>query len=354
MMNLRRVSAVAPLYRPVALACVFAWLAAFGSARVENTGAVVIVDTYAPALLAAAELADPPRVTAIDNPTAANAEVPAAEQSFGNASEMTAALDRSESTIEITLANSSQQLPTETPPLQAAKASIPDPVASATNEAVGSIEIVDECFVLDICIDRHLWALYQRTPKEDTINVPERRRVTVKRKSRMVTVTRTYTKLVDEDFAWKDPKAAEKAGMSLMDYVIGGMDRNFKLRLFQMLHAAEVVGLSPGITSAFRDDYRQSITSGLKAASDRSYHGGSLRGGYGDGLAADVVSVNGGTRAQRLAATENLWRWVDEHGKEFGTGGHISIRIRHTLHPSTARNMPRTTPAWRLSALNRT
>jgi hypothetical protein len=81
----------------------------------------------------------------------------------------------------------------------------------------------------------------------------------------MVTVARTFTKLVDEDFGWKDPKAAERAGMSMMDYVIGGMDRSFKLKLFHALHAAEAAGLSPGITSAFRDDYRQSIASGLKA-----------------------------------------------------------------------------------------
>ncbi len=50
----------------------------------------------------------------------------------------------------------------------------------------------------------------------------------------------------------------------------------------------------PGITSAFRDDYRQSIASGRKAASDSSYHGGSRRGGYGHGIAADLVSVKGG------------------------------------------------------------
>ena len=121
----------------------------------------------------------------------------------------------------------------------------------------------------------------------------------VKRQGKMVNVTRTFTRLVDEDFAWKDPKAAEKAGMPMMDYVIGGMDRRFKLKLFHMLLAAEQAGLSPGITSAFRDDYRQSIASGLKAATDRSYHGGSFRGGYGHGLAADVVSIKGATRAQR-------------------------------------------------------
>ena len=148
----------------------------------------------------------------------------------------------------------------------------------------------------------------------------ERRKVAVKRKGKMVTVARTFTKLVDEDFEWKDPKAAERVGMSMMDYVIGGMDRSFKLKLFHTLHAAEAAGLSPGITSAFRDDYRQSIASGLKAASNRSYHGGSLRGGYGHGLAADIVSVEGGTRDQRWASSEKLWKWVDAHGKEFGIG----------------------------------
>jgi hypothetical protein len=135
-----------------------------------------------------------------------------------------------------------------------------------------------------------------------------------------VTVTKSFTKLVDEDFTWKDPKAAEKAGMPMMDYVIGGMDRSFRLKLFHVLRAAEEAGLSPGITSAFRDDYRQSIASGLKAATDRSYHGGSFRGGYGHGLAADVVSTKGATRAERWIATENLWKWIDAHGEEFGIG----------------------------------
>jgi D-alanyl-D-alanine carboxypeptidase len=87
-----------------------------------------------------------------------------------------------------------------------------------------------------------------------------------------------------------------------------------------MLHAAEDAGLSPGITSAFRDGYRQSIASGLKAATDRSYHGGSFCGGYGHGLAPDIVSVNGETRIQRSISSENLWKWIDAHGKEFGVG----------------------------------
>ena len=148
----------------------------------------------------------------------------------------------------------------------------------------------------------------------------EQRKVTIKRKGKTKTVTRTFTRRVDEDFTWKDPKAAERVGMSMMDYVIGGMDRKFKLKLFHTLHAAEQAGLQPGITSAFRDDYRQGIASGLKAATDRSYHGGSTRGGYGRGLAADIVSVKGNSRAQRWVSTEKLWKWIDANGKDYGIG----------------------------------
>jgi hypothetical protein len=45
-----------------------------------------------------------------------------------------------------------------------------------------------------------------------------------------------------------------------------------------------------------------------------------LRGGYGKGLAADIVSVQGGTRDERWASSDKLWQWVDAHGKEFGIG----------------------------------
>ena len=183
-----------------------------------------------------------------------------------------------------------------------------------------TVEVDDECLVLEICVDRYLWTLYERAPKEDTISNETTQQVTIKRKGKLVTRTKTITTRVDEDFAWKDAKAADKAGMTTETYVIGGMDTDFKLRLFYMLHAAEKAGLSPGITSGFRDDYRQSIASGLKAADNRSYHGGSLRGGYGHGLAADIVSIEGATRAERLASTHILWKWLDAHGSEFGIG----------------------------------
>jgi hypothetical protein len=208
----------------------------------------------------------------------------------------------------------------ETPAVQEMTASTPDPVAQAAKELALAIDRADECLVADICIDRYLWSLYERTPKLDTAKLVERHKVSVIKKGKKRTVTKTTTKYVDQNFTWKDPKAAERVGMSMPDYVIGGMDRSFKAKLYQAMRALDEAGLAPGITSAFRDDYRQSIATGLKAASDRSYHGGSLRGGYGHGMAADVVSVRGETRGQRSKSSEELWKWIDANGKNYGVG----------------------------------
>jgi hypothetical protein len=296
---------------------------AVGSAAVANAD-VPIEDHRTPSLtadggLADAPLATAPQATVMGNAAVANVDVAtAAELVTGMATGTTAAPDQPKSTVEVALPDSPQMPPPETPPVQVATANTADPVPDDAREVARSIDIPGECLVVDSCIDQYLWALYQRTPKADTITVHEQRKVTVKKKRKTVTVTRSFARLVDEDFTWKDPKAAEKAGMPMMDYVIGGMDRSFKLKLFQMLRAAEQAGLSPGITSAFRDDYRQSIASGLKAATDRSYHGGSFRGGYGHGLAADVVSVKGATKMERWSSTETFWKWIDAHGQEFG------------------------------------
>jgi hypothetical protein len=108
--------------------------------------------------------------------------------------------------------------------------------------------------------------------------------------------------------------------MSLKDYVIGGMDREFRGKLYNAFHAMDDAGLSPGINSGFRDDYRQELANGNKAAPDSSYHGGSRRGGYGHGLAVDLVSVRGETRAERCTWSEILWKWIDAHEKELGIG----------------------------------
>jgi hypothetical protein len=196
----------------------------------------------------------------------------------------------------------------------------PDPAKEYPQPTARPVETLDECLVVEICIDEYLWSLYERTPKVDTNKVTERIKTTVKKKGKTRTVIKTITKYVVGDFTWKDPIAAQRAGMSLKEYVIGGMDRGFKLKLYQGLRAMDDAGLMPGITSAFRDDYRQSIAAGNKAASDSSYHGGSRRGGYGHGLAVDLVSVKGETRVQRFASSEQLWKWIDAHEKELGVG----------------------------------
>ncbi|OKO75696.1 hypothetical protein AC628_19865 [Bradyrhizobium sp. NAS96.2] len=329
-MNSRRVRAAALSGTVVLSGCLVSWYAAFGSAGIEKIGASVtdasvtgasvtgasVDESGAPAVVADAVSATSP-ATATSN---AAVDGPHAPTTSGQEAVATAhaapTVHETEPVVEAALTNPA--LPLDIQPLQAPAANRPDPEPRVVKPAVDSVEILDECWDVNACIDRYLWALYQRTPKEDTIKVPEQRQVTVKRKKKMVTVTRTFTRLVDEDFAWKDTKAAERAGMPMMDYVMGGVDRSFKLKLFHALLAAEQAGLSPGITSAFRDDYRQSIASGLKAASNKSYHGGSFRGGYGHGLAADIVSIDGATRDDRWRSSEKLWKWVDAHGKEFG------------------------------------
>jgi hypothetical protein len=213
-----------------------------------------------------------------------------------------------------------QMPPPATPPVRLVSLFSSDLVKEDLPPAVRVVETLNECLVVEICIDDYLWSFYERTPKVDTNKVTERIKATVKKKGKTRTVIKTVAKYVVADFTWKDPIAAQRAGMSVKDYVIGGMDRGFKLKLYHALRAMDDAGLMPGITSAFRDDYRQAIASGNKAASDSSYHGGSRRGGYGYGLAADLVSVKGETRLQRFASSKELWKWIDAHEKELGIG----------------------------------
>jgi peptidoglycan lytic transglycosylase len=210
--------------------------------------------------------------------------------------------------------------PPPTPSAQFASLGMPEPMKGHGTDGATVAARPEPCLGSETCIDEYLWSLYERTPKRDTVKQQEKVKVTVKKNGKTRTVTKTVVKLVDEDFAWKDPKAAQKAGMSLKDYVIGGMDRSFKQKLYHALRAMDEAGLEPGITSAFRDDYRQAIASGNKASTDSSYHGGSRRGGYGHGMAVDLVSVKGETRAQRMDSSEVLWKWIDAHEKEHGVG----------------------------------
>lgn len=349
-------------------------LSAHAPALIENSGANAAAVSRAKDL-SRLDLADVPRAATIEDGIALTADI-AAAVAAAPAQAAPVTPEEPASTIQLASADPLLVLPTETAPVPlmspepesivsetavseavvseaavreaAAPAATPEPVrlasadpteivttdalspaaiasgplvpASKASPPADTVAVLDECFVMEACVDRYLWALYQRTAKEDTMKVQERRAVTIKRKGKTVTVMRSFTKLVDQDFTWKDPKAAERVGMPMMDYVIGGMDKSFKLKLFRMMLAAEAAGLSPGITSAFRDDYRQSIASGLKAASNRSYHGGSTRGGYGHGMAADIVSTQGNNRAQRWVSTERLWKWVDANGKAYGIG----------------------------------
>ena len=48
------------------------------------------------------------------------------------------------------------------------------PVTEYPQPAARPFENLDECLVVEICIDEYLWSLYERTPKVDTNKVTER------------------------------------------------------------------------------------------------------------------------------------------------------------------------------------
>jgi len=134
-------------------------------------------------------------------------------------------------------------------------------------------------------VEQYLWEVYQREPvKKDSSG----------------------------DFTWKDPAAAKRMGMSLQRYVISGMDTDFREQLYHAGRAMDAEGLRWSMLSAFRDDYRQQIASGLKASSKNSRHGGSRRtGGYSHGQAIDIAGTDG-------TSMHEVWRWLDQHGAEYG------------------------------------
>ena len=307
-MRPRRGVVIAALCATTVLCVCGGRLAGFGLPAMKNTSPP---PAEAPSTSVSAEPFASAQVTAVREDAASNPGVAADSAPVEPASVLAARPATGVATVE----NASPVAPSE----QITTAS-ESHLVQAEKEGVSSIEIFDECLVPEICIDRYLWALYERAPKVDTAKVVEEIKETVEKNGKPKTITKKVTRYVDQDFTWKDPKAAERASMPLQDYVIGGMDRNFKLKLYRALRALDDAGLSPGITSGFRDDYRQSLASGLKASSNSSYHGGSLRGGYGHGLAADVVSVKGETRSERYRASEELWKWIDAHGAEFGIG----------------------------------
>jgi hypothetical protein len=133
-------------------------------------------------------------------------------------------------------------------------------------------------------VNDYLWEVYQRAPvKKDGAG----------------------------DFTWKDPKAAKRMGMSMPDYTIGGMDADFREQLYHAGHAMDDAGIRWSMLSAFRDDYRQSIASGLAAGASNSMHGGKARvGGYGHGQAIDITNTEGDDNT--------VYRWIDRNGAKYG------------------------------------
>ena len=133
-------------------------------------------------------------------------------------------------------------------------------------------------------VDDYLWEVYQRVPlKKDGTG----------------------------DFTWKDPAAAKHMGLSMPDYVIGGMDPDFREQLYHAGRSMDAAGLQWSMLSAFRDDYRQKLASGYKAGVSNSLHGGSRRtGGYGYGRAVDISGPDG--------REDKVWKWIDDHGAKYG------------------------------------
>jgi hypothetical protein len=113
------------------------------------------------------------------------------------------------------------------------------------------------------------------------------------------------------DFTWKDVAAAARLGITLGDYVIGGMDGDFRELLYRAGLEMDAAGIHWTILSAFRDDYRQGLASGYKARLGDSLHGGSYTtGGYGHGCAVDIGDTAGKSRV--------LWTWLDSNAARLG------------------------------------
>jgi hypothetical protein len=126
-------------------------------------------------------------------------------------------------------------------------------------------------------VNQYLWTVYERSP--------------IKRDG-------------SGDFTWKDIAAAARLGMSLGDYVIRGMDPDFRELVYRAGLAMDAAGVRWTILSGFRDDYRQGLASGYKARIDNSLHGGSAAtGGYGHGCAVDIADPD--------HKSDTLWKWLD-------------------------------------------
>ena len=130
------------------------------------------------------------------------------------------------------------------------------------------------------------------------------------------------------DFTWKDITAAARIGLSIEEYVIGGIDPDFREVLYAVGHAMDAAGVEWTILSGFRDDFRQKMASGLKAKVNNSFHGGSAAtGGYAHGCAVDLAS------ADRLD-DYRVWRWVDKNARDLALHRPLQGRRPRTHDPA--------------------
>jgi hypothetical protein len=198
----------------------------------------------------------------------------------------------SPATIDIAVLTASVQWPQEAP---AAKPPAPPvQVAKLEQEIVAvPVEKVEMAMLpppSQDAVDRKLiWTIYSLQEKEDRTG----------------------------PFAWKDEKAAARAGVSLEQYTVGCLDKTFVRKVAAMLRALEQDGYSPGIMTACRDDYRQSLIDkrDVRAKPGKSRHGGSAWGGIG--RAVDIVH-RAPTPDERWAKNAALWKWIDQHRQEYG------------------------------------
>jgi hypothetical protein len=171
-----------------------------------------------------------------------------------------------------------EEQPPEPPPI---------PIDSRVREDTASHTVPSSAPTLEPTmeeVNQYLWSVYERT--------------TIKRDG-------------SGDFTWKDVTAAARLGMSRGDYVIRGMDPDFRELLYRAGLAMDAAGIRWTILSAFRDDYRQGLASGYKARTDNSLHGGSAAiGGYGHGCAIDIADPDG--------KSGTLWKWLDANGAQVG------------------------------------
>ena len=96
------------------------------------------------------------------------------------------------------------------------------------------------------------------------------------------------------------------------------MDADFRELVYHAGKAMDAAGIEWTIVSGFRDDWRQSIASGIKARTGYSRHGGSVAvGGYGHGRAIDIGHVD-------RERSDEVWRWIDNNGAKYGAASSAS------------------------------